>query len=140
MSTIEVKKNNSITNDPCALCGTRCDPEGVDPFLAGTWRLVCDQCAQPEVGQELYAKRQELLEKELHNNSHHYFGTCPECGDNDGYRNAGKSHWFLCHEHRVRWCVGSNLFSSWRHETEEQQRHAYEVDPGWGHYAKVAEA
>ncbi len=48
MSTIEVKKNNSITNDPCALCGTRCDPEGVDPFIAGTWKMVCDQCAEPE--------------------------------------------------------------------------------------------
>lgn len=69
-----------------------------------------------------------------------YFGVCPECASHDGYRNAGKAHWFVCHEHRVRWLVGSNLFSSWKGETEADQRHAYEVDPGWGRYAEVAEA
>jgi RecA-family ATPase len=25
-----------------------------------------------------------------------------------------RSHWFVCHEHKVKWCVGSNLFSGWR--------------------------
>jgi len=48
-----------------------------------------------------------------------YFGVCPTCGKNDGYLNVGKTHWFVCHEHKVRWNVGSNLFSSWRHEDEE---------------------
>ena len=33
--------------------------------------------------------------------------------------NVGKYHWFYCPEHRVRWCVGYNLQSSWRYETEE---------------------
>jgi hypothetical protein len=49
-----IAENNAITNDPCALCGERCDPTGVDLFLvdesaAGlrsmgelTPRLVCD--------------------------------------------------------------------------------------------------
>jgi len=50
-----------------------------------------------------------------------YFGDCPECGGNDGYVNYGREHWFSCREHRTRWCAGSNLFSSWKYETEEEQ-------------------
>jgi hypothetical protein len=46
----------------------------------------------------------------------YYFGWCPECGRNDGYLNVGRTHWFVCHAHRVRWNIGSNLFSSWRFE------------------------
>jgi hypothetical protein len=43
---IEFKLNNCATNDPCAICGARCDPTcGVEPFAAGTWALVCDECA-----------------------------------------------------------------------------------------------
>jgi hypothetical protein len=48
-----------------------------------------------------------------------YWGGCPECRRNDGYRNLGREHWFSCHRHQVRWCAGENLFSSWRHESEE---------------------
>ena len=46
-----------------------------------------------------------------------YWGVCPHCKRNDGYLNLGRGHWFLCHRHRVRWCAGDNLFSTWRHET-----------------------
>jgi hypothetical protein len=55
-----------------------------------------------------------------------YFGGCPECGKTDGYLNTGSAHWFVCDAHRVRWCIGSNLFSSWRDETEDEQRRAWE--------------
>jgi hypothetical protein len=65
------------------------------------------------------------------------FGACPVCHSHDGFYNAGRNHWFVCHEHRVRWWVGSNLFSAWREETENEQRHAYEVEPGWGFYEDV---
>lgn len=51
-----------------------------------------------------------------------YFGVCPTCGDNDGYLNIHKDHWFICHEHRVRWHFGTNLFSSWRQESEADWR------------------
>lgn len=27
----------------------------------------------------------------------------------------------MCDRHRIRWCVGANLISSWRHETEEDR-------------------
>ena len=51
-----------------------------------------------------------------------YFGGCPKCGRNDGPFNAGRAHWFVCHEHKVRWTCGTNLFSGWRDETEAEQR------------------
>ena len=39
-----IKRNNTITNDPCAICRERCDPTGIDLFLDGTDALVCDFC------------------------------------------------------------------------------------------------
>jgi hypothetical protein len=54
------------------------------------------------------------------------FGTCPTCHKNDGYINAGSSHWFFCKEHRVKWCPAANLFSSWMFETKEEQRQQWE--------------
>lgn len=42
-----LKDNNCATNDPCVICGARCDP-GVGPelFLEGTWALACDECGR----------------------------------------------------------------------------------------------
>lgn len=45
------------------------------------------------------------------------WGGCPLCGKHDGYLNIGRSHWFVCHEHRTKWCGGENLFSTWRRES-----------------------
>jgi hypothetical protein len=47
-----------------------------------------------------------------------YFGGCPHCGQYSNCLNVNRSHWMMCDEHRVRWWIGSNLFSSWRHEDE----------------------
>jgi hypothetical protein len=46
ISDIKLKANNCITNDPCVLCGARCDPVGLD-IMIGNY-LVCDVCAQRE--------------------------------------------------------------------------------------------
>lgn len=47
-----------------------------------------------------------------------YFGGCPHCGQNDGYLNIGRDHWFRCNRHKTKWWTGSNLFSSWHDEDE----------------------
>jgi hypothetical protein len=54
------------------------------------------------------------------------FGSCPVCGRNDGYRNIYSQHFFFCEEHRITWSVGSNLLSSWREESREDWRGAWE--------------
>jgi hypothetical protein len=54
-----------------------------------------------------------------------YFGLCPHCRNNDGYVNVGRGHWFVCDEHKVMWFIGSNLFSSWKDETEEEQERLF---------------
>ena len=60
-----------------------------------------------------------------------YFGVCPECGKTDGYINVGRDHWFYCKEHKLRWNVGSNLFSDWKDETADEQCRKYtELDFG----------
>ncbi len=45
------------------------------------------------------------------------FGSCPECGCHDDYKNVRSYHWFFCKQHKVKWLAGVNLFSSWRQET-----------------------
>ncbi len=51
-----------------------------------------------------------------------HFGECPRCGFYDRCLNIGRGHWYVCHQHKVRWMVGENLFSSWRNETEADWR------------------
>lgn len=65
-----------------------------------------------------------------------HFGACPICGSDDGYINAGKGHWFRCDTHRIKWFVGSNLFASWRDETESEQRARYD-ELSFGSYRDV---
>lgn len=66
------------------------------------------------------------------------FGGCPECGGSDGYINAGQDHWSVCDTHRTKWWIGSNLFSSWRYESEREKAESAiklaryrEVGPVW---------
>src|SRR5579863_4829145 len=66
----------------------------------------------------------------------YYFGACPHCEQTDGYVNAGRDHWYICKEHRVMWWVGSNLFSGWRDETEEEQRRVWNEN-GIGHFTVI---
>lgn len=47
------------------------------------------------------------------------FGGCPTCGGNDGYLNVGPDHWCVCAAHKMKWPIGSNLFSDWRDESED---------------------
>ena len=48
-----------------------------------------------------------------------YFGACSVCGSSDGYFIIGRNHFYICHKHKKRWNVGSNLFSTWRNENEK---------------------
>jgi len=43
-----------------------------------------------------------------------HFGGCPQCRLSNGFRSIGRDHWYYCDEHRMKWWIGSNLFSSWR--------------------------
>jgi hypothetical protein len=49
------------------------------------------------------------------------FGGCPTCGMTNGFVNDGADHWFVCDRHKVKWYVGSNLFSSWRDRTAQDR-------------------
>jgi hypothetical protein len=60
-----------------------------------------------------------------------YFGLCPVCHRNDGALNYHRSHFIVCHEHRKYWWIGSNLFSNWREETEEDWKRTADVLDGY---------
>ena len=68
-----------------------------------------------------------------------YFGLCPHCRSNDGYINVGRGHWFYCQEHRVKWFIGSNLFSWWREQSEAEQREIYDR-LGFGKFQRIEPA
>ena len=46
-----------------------------------------------------------------------YWGLCPKCKGEPLFRNISRYHWAACDKHRVKWCIGENLFSGWRDET-----------------------
>jgi hypothetical protein len=44
---LAIKPNNTATNDPCAICGKRTDPDiGPELFMADSWALVCWDCGR----------------------------------------------------------------------------------------------
>ena len=63
---------------------------------------------------EAYLRRHEARNTEIP-----YFGGCPKCRDSDTCWNINRDHWMTCDIHRTKWHVGSNLFSCWREQTEE---------------------
>lgn len=50
------------------------------------------------------------------------FSGCPYCSAAKKMLNIGRSHYFLCDEHGTAWCVGENLFSAWRDESEADRQ------------------
>lgn len=46
-------------------------------------------------------------------------GLCPICSNDPDILNVGREHYAVCHEHKVFWHVGSNLYSGWRDESAE---------------------
>jgi hypothetical protein len=48
------------------------------------------------------------------------WGLCPFCKEpGDRYLNVGRVHFVVCDDCEACWLIGSNLFSSWRHESKE---------------------
>lgn len=64
IKALDVHHNNAATNDPCAICGARTDPEcGPELFLSGTEALVCYECGKqhdPELVDMLMTYRERL--------------------------------------------------------------------------------
>jgi hypothetical protein len=65
-----------------------------------------------------------------------YFGLCPHCHRTNGFINVGPSHWMYCCEHQTKWCIGANLFGSWKSESEADQRAQYDATE-FGNYTEV---
>jgi hypothetical protein len=38
-------------------------------------------------------------------------GRCPVCGNPGDMLNHGRNHWMVCHDHKVKWRIGSGFFS-----------------------------
>jgi len=125
--------NNCATNDPCALCGARTDPVvGPEAFIEGYRALVCRECSRreaPAIHRALVAAHRDLDDEIAHGapaeDRDDRFWGCPECPPSrgpDAIYNAGKAHRAACHTHRTTWLLGSNLFSAWREESEQEQR------------------
>ena len=74
-SEITLFLNNTITNDPCCICGARTDPDGLDYGIKES--LVCFECAEklrPDlveirkqvndfIAKEIYYTKQDIRKK-----------------------------------------------------------------------------
>ena len=47
-----------------------------------------------------------------------HFGGCPVCGHAEGPVNVLKENWFICREHRIKWCTGVGIFDVYDVEWE----------------------
>jgi len=56
-----------------------------------------------------------------------YFGHCGVEGHENFFRNLGRDHWMCCDQCKLKWYIGSNLFSTWFDETEEDWRRNFEI-------------
>jgi hypothetical protein len=59
-----------------------------------------------------------------------YFGVCPACLT-AARCNIGRENWMYCEEHRVKWQVGENLFSSLPDDTEDHWFENYRLLKGF---------
>lgn len=66
-------------------------------------------------------ERTEKRERSDTDNSPDRFGGCPVCGGSDGFLNVGRTHWFVCHKHSTKWCIGSHWFRSSRFDGDVWQ-------------------
>ncbi len=60
-----------------------------------------------------------------------YFGVCPTCRKYSGCLNIGRDHWFYCETHKTKWWIGSNLFSGWKSQTEEEHNRNASILSGY---------
>lgn len=51
-----------------------------------------------------------------------HFGLCPKCKSMTTILNIERSHFAVCHKHKVAWHVGWNLLDAWRHENDDTWR------------------
>jgi hypothetical protein len=67
--TLAIKRNNCASNDPCAICGDRTEPDvGPELFLEGTWELICYECGgeyAPELVDMLFYTRNAKYERAM---------------------------------------------------------------------------
>lgn len=129
--TVVYGRGNAAVLEECDDCGKR---EPLTKGLVDRWWMeegrpdirYCPPCGE---------KRERVGTRFVRSGNSH-FGGCPQCANSDGCVNVGKGHWFYCLEHRVKWFAGSNLFSSWRDETEAEQRARYD-EIGLGDFVHV---
>lgn len=55
--------NNALTNDPCAICGNRTDPDGLDFGIGKS--LVCDECAKKDAPEMVEIREAALSYAEI---------------------------------------------------------------------------
>ena len=60
------------------------------------------------------------MNEKIPHNYARYFGGCPVCGCDAECHNIGREQWFDCPQHKRKWCAGSNLFDSWKYETQSE--------------------
>ncbi len=65
-----------------------------------------------------------------------YFGRCPSCGSPGVHGFEFRENWMHCHTHKVKWCVGSGLFSNPNAGPDDDWKGA-DPDPAYAGYRVI---
>jgi len=55
-----------------------------------------------------------------------FAAVCPICGRTDGVLHGKGERWFVCHTHRLRWCVGQKRLSAGLQDAAEHSQNNWE--------------
>jgi uncharacterized protein YeaO (DUF488 family) len=86
----------------------------------GVVTLLCAEKEDKFCHRRLLKEYIESLEVKLvFDDDKNYWGHCPHPEHENYNMNIGRAHWMVCDVCKIKWLIGSNLFSSWRYESEE---------------------
>lgn len=104
--SIDFRVNNTITNDPCALCGGRCDPCGLDFMLADSLELICNKCAvkhAPDLCALVRQQAGDLFPGPRGSSVDHFIGVCLLCLEKALLIYIRGQGFYYCETDRVYW-------------------------------------
>jgi hypothetical protein len=121
-TTLEARIRIAGSIDLCALCDRVSDRMvgETEAYVAGTQDWVCPDCAfgsDKELAVFVYRPESGPPPPKCVDEAS-CFGHCPACAGLGKLLNVGRDHWIVCLRHGLKWCIGANIFSSWRDETE----------------------
>jgi hypothetical protein len=110
-----IRDTDGKTDSKCVLCDSSAAIEnGNEIYHSTSGHIICVKCGESidKVIADLASGKTELPEG-------YYYGDCPKWGIAEKRLNVARSHFMVCHTHKLFWSIGSKQFSDYLDETED---------------------